>query len=138
VGEQPEVREARLRPEFAPLYPGVEPGAWQDAAALAEQMLTDHLLDPARAICSASECWPRRISSSGVGTPVSGPGLPARVVPIRRSSSACGRSGRPHPHRLVGACAQTLRLSLLAMQQASRTPQLPFLQLPAALPGIRS
>jgi hypothetical protein len=46
VGEQPEVREARLRPEFAPLYPGIEPGAWQDAAALAEQMLTEHLLRP--------------------------------------------------------------------------------------------
>ena len=46
VGEQPEMREARLRPEFAALYHGLEPGAWQDAAALAEQMLTDHLLPP--------------------------------------------------------------------------------------------
>jgi serine/threonine-protein kinase len=25
------MREARLRPEFAVLYPGLEPGAWQDA-----------------------------------------------------------------------------------------------------------
>lgn len=46
MGEQPEVREARLRPEFAPLYPGFEPGVWQDAATLAEQMLTEHLLRP--------------------------------------------------------------------------------------------
>ena len=46
MGEQREVREARLRPEFAPLYPGLEPGAWQDAVALAEQMLTEHLLRP--------------------------------------------------------------------------------------------
>jgi hypothetical protein len=46
VGEQLEVREARLRPEFAPLYPGVEPGAWQDAVALAEQILSEHLLRP--------------------------------------------------------------------------------------------
>ena len=46
MGEQPKAREARLRPEFAPLYPGLEPGAWADAAALAEQMLTDHLLPP--------------------------------------------------------------------------------------------
>jgi hypothetical protein len=45
-GTQPEVREARLRPEFAALYPGLEPGAWQDAVALAEQMLTEHLLRP--------------------------------------------------------------------------------------------
>jgi hypothetical protein len=46
VGEQPEGREARLRAEFAPLYPGVEPGTWHDAAGLAEQMLTEHLLRP--------------------------------------------------------------------------------------------
>jgi hypothetical protein len=46
VGEQREMREARLRPEFAPLYPGIEPGAWHDAAALAEQMLAEHLLRP--------------------------------------------------------------------------------------------
>jgi hypothetical protein len=40
------MREARLWPEFAALYPGIEPGAWQDAAALAEQMLAEHLLRP--------------------------------------------------------------------------------------------
>ena len=43
---EPEVREARLRPEFAPMYPGLEPCTWQDAATLAEQMLTEHLLQP--------------------------------------------------------------------------------------------
>lgn len=46
MGGQPEVREARLRPEFSPLYPGIEPGAWQDAAVLAEQVLSEHLLRP--------------------------------------------------------------------------------------------
>ena len=46
MGELPEMREARLRPEFAALYPGLEPGTWQDAAALAEQMLTEHLVRP--------------------------------------------------------------------------------------------
>jgi hypothetical protein len=46
VGEQPEVREARLRPEFAGLYPGLEPGVWQGAAEPAERMLTEHLLRP--------------------------------------------------------------------------------------------
>jgi hypothetical protein len=46
VGRQLEVREARLRPEFAAVYPQLEPGVWQDAAALAEQMLTEHLLRP--------------------------------------------------------------------------------------------
>ena len=46
MGEQPAVREARLRPEFAGLYLGLEPGVWQDAGELAEQMLTEHLLRP--------------------------------------------------------------------------------------------
>ena len=46
MGEQPDVREARLRPEFAALYPGLEPGTWHDASALAEQMLNEHLLRP--------------------------------------------------------------------------------------------
>jgi hypothetical protein len=40
------MREARLRPEFAPLYPGLEPGTWLDAAILAEQVLSEHLLRP--------------------------------------------------------------------------------------------
>jgi hypothetical protein len=42
----PERREVRLRPEFAGLYPGLEPGAWQDATVLAEQMLSEHRLRP--------------------------------------------------------------------------------------------
>jgi hypothetical protein len=46
VGEQPEVREARLRPEFAGLYPGLDQGNWQDATVLAEHVLSEHLLRP--------------------------------------------------------------------------------------------
>ncbi len=44
--DQPDLREVRLRPEFAPLYPGLEPGAWQDATVVAEQVLSEHLLRP--------------------------------------------------------------------------------------------
>ena len=33
------VREARLRPEFAALYPGVDPDVWYTAATLAEHLL---------------------------------------------------------------------------------------------------
>jgi hypothetical protein len=39
-------RQARLRPEHASLYPGLEPGIWEEADDLAEQMLTQHLLQP--------------------------------------------------------------------------------------------
>lgn len=37
---QPIVREARLRPEFAEKYAGIEPGAWFSAAGLAERLIT--------------------------------------------------------------------------------------------------
>lgn len=39
-------REARLKPEFAHLYPGIEPGTWETAAELAERALACRLLLP--------------------------------------------------------------------------------------------
>ena len=32
------IREARLRPEYADRYPGIEPGVWFTAATLAEHL----------------------------------------------------------------------------------------------------
>ena len=46
VGGQTGAREARLRPEFAELYPSLKPGAWEDATLLAEQVLSEHLVRP--------------------------------------------------------------------------------------------
>ncbi len=40
---KPSVREARLRPEFAGKYAGIEPGVWFSAAGLAEQLITQLL-----------------------------------------------------------------------------------------------
>jgi hypothetical protein len=37
---RPAVREARLRPEFASMYSGIEPDAWFSAAGLAELLIT--------------------------------------------------------------------------------------------------
>jgi hypothetical protein len=34
------VREAKLRPEFAHMYAGIEPDIWSSAAGLAEQLIT--------------------------------------------------------------------------------------------------
>ncbi|HLS47921.1 MAG TPA: hypothetical protein VK012_05340 [Gemmatimonadales bacterium] len=34
------IREARLKPEFATQYPGLEPGVWYPAATIAELLLT--------------------------------------------------------------------------------------------------
>ena len=39
----PSPREARLRPEFADRYPGVDPGVWYIAATLAEHLLARFL-----------------------------------------------------------------------------------------------
>ena len=38
------MREARLRPEFAALYPGLTPGRWVPAARIAEAVLANVLL----------------------------------------------------------------------------------------------
>jgi hypothetical protein len=40
---QENIREARLRPEYADLYPGVEPGVWLPATTVGQQLLLWHL-----------------------------------------------------------------------------------------------
>jgi hypothetical protein len=40
---QESIREARLRPEYADLYPGVEPGVWLPATTVGQQLLLWHL-----------------------------------------------------------------------------------------------
>ena len=37
------IREARLRPQYASLYPALEPGTWQPASAIGRQLLLWHL-----------------------------------------------------------------------------------------------
>jgi hypothetical protein len=49
-------REARLRPEFADRYPGVEPGVWYIAATLAEHLLARFLRE-----AEAGRAAPERI-----------------------------------------------------------------------------
>jgi hypothetical protein len=39
-------RQVRLRPEFASLYPGLEPGVWESATELAERLLAQHAIQP--------------------------------------------------------------------------------------------
>jgi hypothetical protein len=42
------IREARLRPEFAHLYPPLEPGCWESAALLADRVVAWMLRQPDR------------------------------------------------------------------------------------------
>ena len=41
------IREARLRPEYAALYPGIRPGVWLPATVIGQQLLLWHLTAPA-------------------------------------------------------------------------------------------
>jgi hypothetical protein len=43
VRVQDNIREARLRPEFASLYPGLEPGVWLPATTVGQKLLLWHL-----------------------------------------------------------------------------------------------
>jgi hypothetical protein len=38
------LREARLRPEHAPRYPGIRPGVWESAAVLCDRVVAAGLL----------------------------------------------------------------------------------------------
>ena len=40
------LREARLRPQYASLYPALEAGTWQPASAIGRQLLLWHLTTP--------------------------------------------------------------------------------------------
>jgi hypothetical protein len=40
---QANIREARLRPEYADLYPAIEPGVWLPATTVGQQLLLWHL-----------------------------------------------------------------------------------------------
>ena len=45
---KPRVREARLKAEFAHLYPPLEPGRWEPAASLADRIVAWLLRQPNR------------------------------------------------------------------------------------------
>jgi len=40
------IRQVRLRPQFAGLYPGLEPGVWETATELAARLLAQHAVQP--------------------------------------------------------------------------------------------
>lgn len=84
MGEQPEMREARLRLELAAFYPGLEPGSWQDAAELAEQMLREHLLRPSPGCMLSDRVLAREHFEFGGGGTDNRP----RIARTRRSDPA--------------------------------------------------
>jgi hypothetical protein len=78
--KQPSVREARLRPEFAHLYPPLEAGRWEPAALLADRVVAWLLRQPDRGFVA-----PERVLRSehfefrgGGAPPQRNAGTPAR------------------------------------------------------------
>ena len=50
--DEPRLREARLRPEFAHLYPPLETGRWESAALMADRVVAWLLRQPDRGYVS--------------------------------------------------------------------------------------
>jgi hypothetical protein len=46
--EKPHIREARLKPEYAHLYPPLQPNRWEPAALMADRMVAWLLRQPNR------------------------------------------------------------------------------------------
>jgi hypothetical protein len=78
------VREARLRPEFAALYPGLEPSDWQDAIDLAEQVLSEHLLRSSPGYMLSERVLAKEHFESRGGDPARRP----RIARTRRTDPA--------------------------------------------------
>jgi hypothetical protein len=79
-------RQARLRAEYAPLYPGLESGIWVDADDLAEQMLAQHLLRPSPGFMLSSRMLPEDHFDFRGGEPAGQP-----------RNARTRRSDRDHP-----------------------------------------
>jgi hypothetical protein len=77
-------RLARLRPEYASLYRGIDPDVWQDADDLAQELLTQHLLQPSPGFMLSARVLPEEHFEFRGGEP---PGRP-RIARTRRSDPA--------------------------------------------------
>jgi hypothetical protein len=77
-------RQARLRLEYASLYPGLEPEVWVDAGDLAERMLTQHLLRPSPGFMLSGRMLPEDHFDFRGGEPAGRP----RISRTRRTDPA--------------------------------------------------
>jgi hypothetical protein len=54
------VRLARLRPEFANLYPGLDPGVWETATELGSRLLAQHAVRPSPGFMLSNRVLPEQ------------------------------------------------------------------------------
>jgi hypothetical protein len=63
------IRLVRLRPEFAHLYPGLDPGVWETATELAARLLAQHVLQPSPGYMLSNRTLPDEHFEFQGGTP---------------------------------------------------------------------
>jgi hypothetical protein len=66
-------REARLKPEFASRYPGLEPGTWEPATELADRLLAQHVIQPSPGFMLSERILPEEHFEFRGGGPPRGP-----------------------------------------------------------------
>lgn len=54
------IRLVRLRPEFADLYPGLDPGVWETATDLAARLLAQHVVQPSPGFMLSNRVLPEQ------------------------------------------------------------------------------
>ena len=63
------IRLVRLRPEYAHLYPGLDPGVWETATELASRLLAQHALQPSPGFMLSNRILPDEHFEFQGGTP---------------------------------------------------------------------
>lgn len=74
------MREARLRPEFADLYPGLTPGEWESAARIAEAVLANLMLQKMADASASGRVLPEEHFEFRGGVPAPQGGRPDRAA----------------------------------------------------------
>ena len=76
------IRQVRLRPEFAHLYPGLDPGGWETATDLAARLLAQHVMQPSPGYMLTDRILPDEHFEFQDGAPrsSSGTGLRSRLT----------------------------------------------------------
>jgi hypothetical protein len=63
------IRLVRVRPEFASLYPGLNPGVWEMATELASRLLAQHAVQPSPGFMLSDRILPEEHFEFQGGTP---------------------------------------------------------------------
>jgi len=63
------IRLVRLRPEFASLYPGLDPGVWETATELAARLLAQHVIQPSPGFMLSNRVLPEEHFEFQGGSP---------------------------------------------------------------------